>query len=741
MALPPVTSQDIESALEEFDTSLRNSPEWLNWESNKAQSWVLIHKDQRYPPKKIISLSTGAPVNTFSGGAESNNYLTSRGFNVAPLRVLSLGEIFTSILERYDHFRTSQQFGGHHEIRELFLMAQSILEQSSCVATRPHLRVVYSYGRGNWNTIPWISILDDRETNSTQSGTYAVYLFKAGGGACYLNLAQGVTDVVSQFGADAVEQLKQKALEIREHCSALGEFGFDLNGAPDLGTNRRLAQLYKASTAAVKCYESGNMPSDKGMLKDLDALLGAYDDYVRSTSVTAAAEDIRPLSLIGTKKGIVSHAARINSFIQERGGWADNWSFTIKTAAQSRLVTPFYLYANVGRRRLAAKMRVDAYVTSTGNSGIESPWPEQTEAHWVDLRNIEDRPCKTWFKIGNVEILNPTVKVSDFELAIGLSDARNVNNQNSFGYVIEALGVPGVITPVNNTVIPPLPIDWLVARTGLDAETLLEMVEAVLGDSPQIMLVGPPGTSKTWVARQLALFLTKNRPEQTRFAQFHSNYSYESFIEGLRPTTTTSGISFERTDGLVVEIAKRIRDNDDWNDEDNEYVVLIDEANRANLPRVLGELMFLFEYRDQAVRLQYSEEFSLPKNLRFIATMNTADRSIRSIDVALRRRFDVFELLPNSNILRAYYEQGSNICTISDLVEGFEELNAALEVILDRHHTIGHAFFMREKMDEAALKGIWERKIFPLIEEFFFDQPELTKEFTLERFWSNNDGT
>jgi 5-methylcytosine-specific restriction endonuclease McrBC GTP-binding regulatory subunit McrB len=174
------------------------------------------------------------------------------------------------------------------------------------------------------------------------------------------------------------------------------------------------------------------------------------------------------------------------------------------------------------------------------------------------------------------------------------------------------------------------------------------------------------------------------------------------------------------------------------NDDTQDHIIVIDEANRANLPKVLGELMFLFEYRQQPVRLQYSGDFSLPANLRFIATMNTADRSIRSIDVALRRRFDVFELGPDPEILGKHNANGRP--TFAGLVDGFIRLNQMLETELDRHHTIGHTFFMRDQMDASALRQIWNRRVYPLIEEFFFDQPELAKEFKVERFWRAANG-
>ena len=146
-----------------------------------------------------------------------------------------------------------------------------------------------------------------------------------------------------------------------------------------------------------------------------------------------------------------------------------------------------------------------------------------------------------------------------------------------------------------------------------------------------------------------------------------------------------------------------------------------------------------FEYRDQIIDLQYSQGFSLPKNLCFIATMNTADRSIRSIDVALRRRFEIFECLPDATALSSYYELGRGVNYLSDLVDGFQALNAALEDELDRHHTIGQSFFMAEEMSATRLRRVWTRQIYPLIEEYFFDQPDRADEFRVSKFWPSVD--
>ncbi len=155
--------------------------------------------------------------------------------------------------------------------------------------------------------------------------------------------------------------------------------------------------------------------------------------------------------------------------------------------------------------------------------------------------------------------------------------------------------------------------------------------------------------------------------------------------------------------------------------------------NRANLPRVLGELMFLFEYREEKIDLPYTKEFTLPKKLRFVGTMNTADRSIRSIDIALRRRFDVFECLADPAILSRYYETRAN--HVPDLIGGFERLNAQLTEDLDEFHTIGQTFFMADPMTPAKLRKAWSRKLRPLINEYFFDQPDRVSGYELAVLW------
>lgn len=267
---------------------------------------------------------------------------------------------------------------------------------------------------------------------------------------------------------------------------------------------------------------------------------------------------------------------------------------------------------------------------------------------------------------------------------------------------------------------------------GIDQDRLLDIIEVLESNQPQVILAGPPGTSKTYVAVAVASFLTAGDEDRFRVVQFHASYGYEEFVEGLRPMVAAGGLTFEVVPGAVRRISKDAGDS--------LRVLVLDEMNRANLPRVLGELLYAVERRGEPVDLMFTPAFRLPKRLAFIGTMNTADRSIRSIDAAVRRRFQIFDFPPRSSVLRGFYENVEN--EVDGLVEGFEELNEKLTTMLDRHHTIGHTFFMdRRGMTPSRLRQVWERQVLPLIEEYLFDQPDLLGSFQLEALWPSTTGT
>ena len=170
-------------------------------------------------------------------------------------------------------------------------------------------------------------------------------------------------------------------------------------------------------------------------------------------------------------------------------------------------------------------------------------------------------------------------------------------------------------------------------------------IEILLYDKGQVIFQGPPGTGKTYVAQALAACLAGSE-ERVRLVRFHPSYAYEDFVQGFRPALREGQPAFTLRNGPLVEAAKRASA-----ESDKKHFLVIDEINRGNLAKVFGELYFLLEYRDAELRLLYSDEpFTLPGNLFIIGTMNTADRSIALVDLALRRRFHFVKFHPDKPI-------------------------------------------------------------------------------------------
>jgi 5-methylcytosine-specific restriction protein B len=208
------------------------------------------------------------------------------------------------------------------------------------------------------------------------------------------------------------------------------------------------------------------------------------------------------------------------------------------------------------------------------------------------------------------------------------------------------------------------------------------------------------------------------------FVTFHQSYGYEEFIEGLRPVTNDDGdISYVVKPGILKRLCKRAEA-----DPNHQYALVIDEINRGNISKIFGELISLIEIDKRAgeehsltVTLPYSNlPFSVPSNLDIIGTMNTADRSLTHIDIALRRRFEFKELRTDYALLK------SDLDGI-DVRKLLFTINKRIELLLDREHIIGHALLMNVS-NLADLKQVFISNIIPLLEEYFFEDWDKIKQ-------------
>ena len=285
-----------------------------------------------------------------------------------------------------------------------------------------------------------------------------------------------------------------------------------------------------------------------------------------------------------------------------------------------------------------------------------------------------------------------------------------------------------------------------------------------------LILYGPPGTGKTFQTINYALSIIEKRSlselelekreklrdrfeeylekGQIAFVTFHQSFSYEDFVEGIKPMIKKKNVLYQVEPGIFKRIAQDASRNME-NELDEKFVLIIDEINRGNVASIFGELITLIEADKRAGKkealqaiLPYSKQrFFVPSNLHILATMNTTDRSVESLDIALRRRFDFVEMLPRPDMISKIARKP--VAAGVDLRLLLTTLNQRIEVLLDKDYCIGHSYFLNiETLSD--LKEVFSKKIIPLLQEYFFSDLGkigliIGKEFIQEERYGNRD--
>ena len=247
-------------------------------------------------------------------------------------------------------------------------------------------------------------------------------------------------------------------------------------------------------------------------------------------------------------------------------------------------------------------------------------------------------------------------------------------------------------------------------RSDLFPSVNAESVHALLKQRRFVVLQGPPGTGKTRLAQTVKRNFYKDRGMTV---QFHPAVTYEDFIVGLSPDPRGSSLKFDVRPGWLLQAAKEAKEGP--------YLLTIDEVNRADLGKVLGEAVYLFEPDEigseypREIRLPHAVDggpmFRYPENLYVLATMNTADRSIASMDLAIRRRFAFVNMLPERDVVA---KQGHHFA-----IEVFDRIaDVFVEHVAEDNFDLmpGHAYFLAKT--ETDLKKRFQYELIPLLDEY-----------------------
>ena len=598
-----------------------------------------------------------------------------------------------------------------------------------------------SVGQGKWAEIPWLLIRNDAVSEGTQEGIYIVYLLSSDNKRLYLTLNQGCQKLQDNIKntEEVVKVLRANAKKVTDNINCQG---FNTDESVSLN-DHGLGFFYQKGVICYKKYECTKIPDEKTLESDLMRMLQVYKNYIKS--------------------GI-----QISTNITTLVGNNMNKNFEMEKYAKNLI-----LYGPPGTGK-------------TYNSVIYAVAVcEQTTVEALKKERYSEilRRYREYTEEGRIAFTTFHQSYGYEEFIEGIKPKLSSDNSDSLDYVLEdglfkkfclraknsTLNYDGVTIPVNSKI-------WGMFLGGSGNSSVktecFQNNEIRLGfsdisddnlDDPEIN-----SSKKRMITAFIdvmeigdLVLIAENTKSIDAIGIITGNYEYDQSREDFArkrkvewliknehhditeilpedrkpmPRSTIFSLDYLKKE----DILSLVPDFQKFEPDTRPRVFIIDEINRGNISKIFGELITLIEEskreggtEEMHAILPYSKnDFSVPKNVFILGTMNTADRSIALIDTALRRRFDFEEMLPDTKVLDSL---GIGIISFDDQVEldlskMLETINNRIAYLYDREHTIGHAFFtklaLKQNYNIETLAEIFRKKIIPLLQEYFYDDYE-----------------
>ena len=590
-----------------------------------------------------------------------------------------------------------------------------------------NLETHWSVGKGNWTQVPWFAVRDRRTKSSAQKGIGIVGLFKKDMSGLYLCIAQGTTQPLKDYGKKGGEEfLLEQAEKVRDIVKYLKDKQFKLDNEIDLKATGGVALTYKPSVCVHK-YMSAGYDFNGQFIEDLLDLVKAYKDVV--------AKNLDFTSENNLKKNHWVIACGINS--NQWDNFKDNNLIAIGWDSLGDL-SKF-------------KSKQEIFEKLKDERSENDPDPRNDALCCYDFVNSMKVNDIVFVKKGTSKLVAYGKIIGDYKYDENLSEYRNIRSVEWINIKENEIDPITGKTLTNFNKYPDTVEKYLKLMANNNnkdlefnelkdtffSEDFFNNIIDTLKVKKNIILQGPPGTGKTFISKKIAERITGNR-ENIFSIQFHQSYSYEEFVVGYKPNSEGN---FALQKGSLIQVCERAKQNENEN-----FVMFIDEINRANISKVFGELLSLIENDkrgpENAVKILYSENdinFYIPGNLYFICAMNTADRSLKMVDYALRRRFSFFEFKPEfdkpefKNFLK---DKNVNAKTIDRIVNNISKVNQQISddnFELGDGYCIGHSYFCPKGNSSDSFGDQWyeqiiEYEIKPLINEYYFDKPDQAAE-------------